>query len=165
MKPPKTNKTDFEKVTTDDFTMCTIEEITYDMEHTFKGFATKEDPKPVDKVKPAVRFKFKVEGYEYPHYSRWMSFNLGSKSTLFIKFVSPLVDGINEDADFDLENLKGMKVKVLWAEKNGFQYPETVRPQGKKVPMVKELDVEDDLHPDEELPEHIKNELGEGDPF
>jgi hypothetical protein len=162
MKPPKTAKTDFEKVTTDDFTICTIEDIAVDMEHKFKGFQGAED-----KVKPAVRFKFKVEGYQYHHYSRWMSFNYGEKSNLFLKFLVPLVEGAAPDMDFDIDALKGMKVKVLWAEKNEFQFPETIRPIGKKLPAdtLPSIDVEEDnqgsewgsLEPDPELPPELRD--------
>lgn len=158
MKPPKREKTDFEKVTTEDFTTCTIEDIAYDLEHKFKGFQGAED-----KVKPAVRFKFKVDGYKYHHYSRWMSFNFGEKSNLFLKYLVPLVDGAAPDMDFDLDALKGVKIKVLWAEKNEFQFPETIRPIGKKLSpkTLPVIDVDDDeppvsehdeWNPDEEIP-------------
>jgi hypothetical protein len=128
MRPPKREKTDFEKVTIEDFTICTIEDIAYDMEHKFTGFQGAED-----KIKPAVRFKFKVEGYQYHHYSRWMSFNFGEKSNLFLKYLVPLVEGAKPDMDLDLDVLKGMKIKILWAEKNEFQFPETIRAIGKKI--------------------------------
>jgi len=152
MKPEKT-KTDFEKCPLDDFTQATIKDIQLEQTHIFKGF-----PGAEDKTCPAVRFVFEVEGMKFQHYSRWMKFNYGEKANLYVKFLSTLVEGAEPDMDFDLEALKGMKIKILWAEKNGFQFPETVRPQGKKVPMLKEIQVEDELAPDEDVPEHIKKE-------
>mgnify|MGYP007099612416 CR=1 FL=1 len=68
-----------------------------------------------------------------------MKFNYGEKANLYVKFLSSLVENAVPDMDFDLEALKGMKIKILWADKNGFQYPETVRPQGKKIPMLQKL--------------------------
>ena len=145
MKPPKREKTDFEKVTIEDFTICTIAEITYDMEHKFTGFEG-----AADTVKPAVRFKFDVEGYKFQHYSRWMKFVLSEKSNLYSKYISQLVEGAEPDMDLDLDILKGMKCKILWAEKNDFQFPETVRPIGGKIkadakPATREPGVDDEL--------------------
>lgn len=161
MRPPKREKTDFEKVTTEDFTICTIIEIQYDLEHKFKGFQGAED-----KVKPAVRFKFEVEGYKFSHFSRWMSFSMGEKATLYLKYVSSLVEGAEPDMDLDLDVLKGVKCKILWAEKNEFQFPETVRPIGKKLEAGKlpEIDMDEpagdceygSLEPDQELPPELR---------
>lgn len=153
MKPPKREKTEFEKVSTEDFTVCTIAEISYDMEHKFTGYQGAED-----KIKPAVRFKFLVEGYKFPHYSRWMSFNFGEKSNLFLKYLVPLIEGATPDMDFDLDALKGMKIKILWAEKNEFQYPETIRPIGKKlagdtVPTINLNEDEPPIDPNGDVPE------------
>lgn len=128
MKPPKTENKDYEKVPTEDFVSGSIEEVAYDMKHTFKGYNGAED-----KVRPAVRFKFKIDGLKFPHYSRWMTFNYGEKSNLLIKYLVPLVEGAKPDMDFDVDALKGMKVKMLWNEKNGFQAIETIRPMGKKI--------------------------------
>ena len=68
--------------------------------------------------------------------------------------------------DFDIDALKGMKVKVLWAEKNEFQFPETIRPVGKKLAAntLPSIDVEEDnqgcewgsLEPDPELPPELR---------
>lgn len=150
MKAPQKEKIDYEKVTIEDFTICTISDVVYDMEHTFKAFKTKENPNAEDQVKPAVRFKFDVEGYQHPHYSRWMKFTLGEKANLYVKFVSQLVEGAEPDMDFDLDVFKGAKCKILWAEKNDFQFPETVRPIGGKIkadakPPTREPGVDDEL--------------------
>ncbi len=126
MKPPKREATDFEKVTTDDFVNATIEEVKVDEAHsfTFEGST---------KIKPAVRLKFVVDGYKYPHYSRWMTFNYGEKSTLFIKYLSTLIEGAYPDMDMDVEVLKDMRVKMLWSEKNGFQSVDSIRPVNGKL--------------------------------
>lgn len=127
MKPQKTSF-NYEKVSIEDFVSGIVEDIQYEESHTFKGFNG-----AADKVQPAVRFKFKLDGYEYPHYSRWMKFNYGEKANLYTKYLAPLVEGAAPDMDFDLDLLKGLKVKTLWSEKNGFQNIETIRPIGKKV--------------------------------
>lgn len=124
MKPPK-REYDYERVPTDNMVTGVIEEIQYEQEHkfTFQGQT---------KVAPAVRFKFKIEGCQYPHYSRYMSFSYGEKSNLYQKYLLALVDNAEPDMDFDLDDLKGMKLKMLWQERNGFQWPEVVRPVGAK---------------------------------
>lgn len=149
MKPPKQNNVEYEKVPTDDFVKAEIEDIAYDQEHLFKGFNGE-----ADKKRPAVRLRFKVEGCKFSHYSRWMSFSYGEKATLFTKYLVPLVEDAQPDMDFDLDGLKGMKIKILWAEKNGFQFPETIRPIGSKLKNgLPEIQMgSNDLEPDEEVP-------------
>jgi hypothetical protein len=135
MKPPKrAGNMEYEKVTTDDFVSGIIEDINYDPEHTFKGFGKDASGKDKPDTKAAaVRLKFKLEGYQYSHYSRWMRFNYGEKANLYLKFLVPLVEGAKPDMDFDLDQLRLLPVKTLWSEKNDFQSVETIRPIGKKV--------------------------------
>lgn len=136
MKPLKRDSSSilYEKVSTEDFVAGIIEEVQYQKEHIFKGYGKDENgnPRP-DKKLPATRFKFKLEGCEYPHYSKWMFFGYSEKSNLYLKFLVPLVEGAKPDMDFDLDQLKGMKVKTLWVNKGDFQHIETIRPIGKKI--------------------------------
>lgn len=152
MRPPK-REIEYEKVDTTDFLIGKIEDILYDQNHK-SNYMGKE------KIGPCVRFKFSIEGYQYHHYSRWMSFSYGEKSNLYRMYLVPLVVGAEPDMNFDLDVLKGMKIKMLWAEKNNFQFPETIRPFTKKIVLsdiaqpenVEELD----YHEDEEFPEELK---------
>lgn len=125
MKPPRTT-TEYEKVKTDDFIKGEIEDVLYDMDHTFKFQGN-------EKKGPAVRLKFRLEGYKYPHFTRWMYFSYGEQTNLFSKYVMSLVEGAEKDMDFDLDKLKGMKVKTLWKEKNNFQSIDTIRPLEGKI--------------------------------
>ena len=148
MKPPKTENREYEKVDTNDFVVGEIEEIQYDMEHKFTYQGN-------EKQRPACRFKFKINGCEFPHYSRWMTFNYGEKSNLYLKYLVPLIENAQPDMDFDLNGLQGMKVKMLWTEKNGFQSVETIRPLNTKLKadVVPEIQVnEEELTPDDEVP-------------
>lgn len=144
MKPPKR---EFERINTNEFVNGRIVDVQYEAEHEFNFQGNK-------KKSPAVRFKFEIEGYQHYHYSRWMTFMYGEKTNLYLKYLVPLVEGAQPDMDFDIENLKGMKVKMLWQERNGFQYVETIRPQQMKLryrPIAEHLQ-EDELKPDEEVP-------------
>ena len=126
----------YEKVDCGDFINGIIEEVQEekDREFNYQGKITKRD---------AVRIKFKLDGYDYPHYSRWGSFNYGEKSNLFKKYLLPLVEGAEpvKEKDskfngFDIQQLQGMAVKTLWGEnEKGYQHVETIRPlEGKIVP-------------------------------
>lgn len=125
MKPEK-REIDYERLSTDDFLVGEIVEIQRDKEHksVFQG---------QEKVSDCIRFKFSVEGYKFPHYSRWMTFSYGEKTNLYNKYLTALVEGASPDCDFDLDHLKGMKVKMLWTEKNSFQSLETIRPVNGKI--------------------------------
>jgi len=128
MKPPKANTKDFEKVKVGEMIPGIIEEVQYHQEHTFKGFQGQPDT-----VQPAVRFKFKLDGYEHPHYTRWMKFSYHEKSNLYKKYVSKLVEGAMPDMDFDLDLLTSMKIKTVWSETKGFQSIDAIYPDGDKV--------------------------------
>jgi hypothetical protein len=127
-KPPKRAATDFEKVKIGEFVNGKIDKIEYENEHTFKGFGDKKDS-----VSPAVRIVFLLDGYEYPHRTRWMRFMYGEKSNLYKKFMAKLVEGAKPDMDFDLDLLIGLRVKTIWAEQNDFQSIESIFPEDKKV--------------------------------
>ena len=134
MKPPKKEKTEFEKVAIGEFVAGIIEKIEYDNEHKFKGFQGGEDT-----VQPAIRFVFKFDDYKYFHYSRWMKFNAGEKANLYKKYLVKLVEGITPDADFDIDHLRGMKIKTIWEEQNDFQNIESIYPLDKKIPFTIEM--------------------------
>lgn len=130
LKPPPRTKMEYEKVRTDDWTQGVIDDIGHD-EKRDTGF--KDDETGESKIVDSVRFKFKLEGYHYPHYSRWMALSYHEKATLFKKYLTPLVEGAKPDMDFDLERLKNMGVKVMWVDNRDFQNLEMIRPLDKKI--------------------------------
>lgn len=123
MKPPSKDKTDFEKVAIGEMLPGVIEDISYDQEHKFKGYQGGPDT-----IQPAVRFKFVLDGYKFAHYSRWYKFNYGEKANLYKIFLIKLVENAEPNIDFDLDLLKGMKVKTLWNENGDFQNLESIYP-------------------------------------
>ena len=151
MKPQKPD-IQYEKIDVNELVTGYIDEIQYDQAHKFKGFQGGED-----KIRAAVRFKFMIDGCKHLHYSRWMTFSYGEKTSLFLKYLVPLVEGATPDFDFDLDQLKGMKVKMMWSEKNEFQSVDTIRPFGGKLkPKTDEVVVNDEdfgpLEPPDEEP-------------
>ncbi len=152
MRPPARSSTTFEKVVIGEFITGIIEVIEYDMEHKFKGFEGKEDS-----VVPAVRFIFKLDGYQYKHYSRWMKFNMGEKANLYKKYISKLVANAKPDMNFDLDVLLGMPVKTIWEENGDFQNLESIYPAGKKIKVEDEVPAPEDAdfppeHDDDDVP-------------
>ena len=147
MRPPP-RENNFEKVVIGEFINGTVADIEYDEQHKFKGYQGNED-----RITSAVRLVFELDGYEYPHRTRWMTFSYGEKTNLFNKYLVKLVKNAEPDMDFDLDNIKGLKVKTIWQEKNGFQSIEAIYPLGERVdPDVEKsepIDLGDD--PDEEL--------------
>jgi len=129
MRPPERNKIEYEKVKIGDFTHGVIENIEYEKDHVFKSAKG-------NKTADGVRFIFRLEGYQYPHRSRWMTFSYAEKSNLYTKFLSKLILGAMPDMDMDLDVLKGVKVKIIWNEQNDFQYPENIFPEGEKLKLI-----------------------------
>lgn len=127
MYPPSRPKTDYERVPAyDEWLNAEIADIEFDAEHESEWKGEK-------KVRPAVRFKFAIEGCKWPHPSHWMTFSYGEKTTLFKKYITALVENAIPDLKFDLETLKGMKIKLMYSQNGEFDNLEMVRPLGKKV--------------------------------
>ena len=130
MRPPKANQIDYERINKyDEWIPGVIEEIKLE-ENRATGF--KDDKTGLPKFADMVRFKFKLEGHEYPHYSRWMSYSFGEKANLYLKYIKHLVEPAQPDMDFDLDNLKGFKVKTMWTANGDFDNLEQIRPLGDK---------------------------------
>jgi hypothetical protein len=148
MRPPKRSNKDYEKVKIGEMISGVIEEVQYDMEHKFKGFQGKEDT-----IQPAVRLKFMLDGYKFPHFSRWMKFSLGEKANLYKKYVSKLIENAEPDMDVDIDALKGMRVKTVWSEDRDFQNIDAIYPEGAKAKRI-DASVESvpEIHIDEEPP-------------
>src|SRR3990167_4390583 len=123
MRPPERKQRDFEKVVIGEMLSGVIEQVCYDNEHKFKGFSGGEDT-----IQPAVRLKFKLDGYKFPKYTRWMKFNVGEKANLYKKYITKLVENAIPDMDFDLDILNGMKIKTVWSEENDFQNIDAIYP-------------------------------------
>jgi hypothetical protein len=111
LKPQARSSEDYEKIKKDhidNWIIGEIEDIGFEKDHEFKGqFA---------KIGPAVRFKLKLEGYQFAHYSRWMAFSYSEKANLYKRFIANFIEGAYPDFDFDLENLKGLRIKVMYTE-------------------------------------------------
>lgn len=126
MRPPKRENIDYERIPVyDEWIKGVIEDVQLEENHQFKGqFA---------KVGDAVRFKFKLEGCEYSHRSGWMTYSYGEKSNLFLKYLKYLVEGAEPDMDFDLDKLRGLKVKTMWSANGDYDNLEQIRPLEAKV--------------------------------
>lgn len=120
MKPPPRPKTDYERIPSDEWITGIIEDIQYDMEH-------KTSHKGVDKIGPSIRFKFKLDGLQRSHSSRWMSFTYFAKGNLYDKYLKNLIENAEPDMDFDLDKLKGLKIKTMWTANGEFDNLEQIR--------------------------------------
>ncbi len=66
-----------------------------------------------------VRFVFEFEGYDYKHYSRWMTKSVYKESQLFKKYLKNLIPDIEPDMTVDLNSLIGKKIKSMWENEKG----------------------------------------------
>lgn len=125
---PERKKLNYEKIRCGDFVNGFISEIKYDPEHksTWQG---------KEKISSAVRIIFKLDGYEYPHGTPWMTFTYGDRANLYKKFMVKLVENAAPDMVFDLDLLKDMKVKTIWEDNGDFQNLELIQPLEGKYPF------------------------------
>lgn len=145
MKPVK-KVINYEKVVIGDFIKGVIEDIERDEKHesTYQG---------KQRISDCIRFSFRLEGYTYLHKSNWMSFSYGSKSNLYTKYLTKLVENAKPDMEFDILLLKGLKVKTLWSETEyqgkTYQHVENIFPLTEKVKI---LEHQEETSPEEEPP-------------
>lgn len=122
-------RTDFEKVESDVWIPGFIKDIERDeaRESEFKG-----EKRIVD----SVRFVFELEGYKFPHKSRWMALSYHKKAGLFSKYMVALVENAKPYMLFDLTKIKNMKVKTMWSQNGEWSNLEMIRPLDKKMVAV-----------------------------
>ena len=148
MRPPKRSAINYERIKVyDEWVKGTIDEIQLE-ENRATGFNDEKTGEP--KFADMVRFKFTLEGHQYPHRSRWMSYSFGEKANLYNKYLAYLVEGAEPDMEFDLDHLNGFKVKTMWVQKGDFDNLEAVRPLEAKFPYKKDR-VEPEEPPEEVL--------------
>jgi hypothetical protein len=126
MRPPPRAKTDYEQVATDDWIVGKIAKIEYDENY-------KRMWEGQEKIGPAVRLKFDLEGYQYPKSSGWMTFAYGEKCNLYKKYLTALVEGAAPDMQFDLDQLQDLPVKIMFKQNGEYQNVEIIRPLKAKV--------------------------------
>ncbi len=135
MRPPTRMNFSYERVPADEWIPGIIDEIKLE-ENRDTGF--KDDKTGQPKIVDQVRFKFKLDGCDYPHYSRWMSYSYGEKTSLYTKYIDQLVEGAVPDMDFDLDALIGFPIKTMWTTKGDYDNLEQIRPlTGKFKPAEK----------------------------
>lgn len=135
MIKPDQKKMEYEKLDTKDWVVGVIDDIDYEKEHAWKPYLGQER-----EPSPAIRFKFLFEGYKYPHKSKWMRLSYAQKSTLYSEYISQLVEKASPFMDFDLEQLKGLKVKTMWVDNEEFQNLKMIVPvSGKVKPLLPQM--------------------------
>ena len=136
MRPPKRS---YEKVPVGVEVLGIIEKCEYDEKHAFKGYEGKEGT-----IQPAIRIVFRLDGCQYLHKSRFMKLSLNAKSTLFKKYASVLIEGLEPEADIDLDILAGTAVSTRWSDNGDFQNLDEIKAIGPKIKQdaaVPEIDV------------------------
>ena len=129
--PPR-QKLEFEKVELDVWINGEIIEI-QEFRDVKKMYKDEKTGEMKERLINQVRFKLKLEGCEYSHYTRKMTQSTNERSNLFIFLQQIYGQNIIPDVGVELDGLKGLKVKTMWSEvpmKDGgvFQYPDKVRP-------------------------------------
>jgi hypothetical protein len=131
MRAPKRGNVEYERILAyDEWIPGTIVEVKLE-ENRVTGF--KDEKTGLPKSADQIRFKFALDGHEYQHYSRWMTYTFGEKSNLFTKYLKYLVEGAQPDMEFDLDELKGFKIKTMWSQNGDFDNLEQIRPLGAKL--------------------------------
>jgi len=149
-------KRDFERVKVDEWLNGKIEEI---QERVNENRKYKNQETGEDEVRTVneVRFKFKLDDYDYAHYSRWMTQSVGKKATLYDKYLKKLTPGLEPNKAVDLDRLKGVRVKIMWEdnEYNGVVYQNVaqIRPLNEGI----NLECSEELGNQKELDELFEN--------
>ena len=114
-------KMEFEQVQVDEWLVGKIEAVQFDAHKTYKA-KNKDTGEWETREAPHIRFKFALEGYKYPHYSRWMKASTNEKSNLYSKFLKYLCPQYDcQDKVIDIDLLTGCGVKTMWAQEGEYQ--------------------------------------------
>ncbi|MBW2993471.1 hypothetical protein KY317_02765 [Candidatus Woesearchaeota archaeon] len=154
---------DYETVKIDEWIVGQISDVQerLGVDKTFKDKDGELKTKKVDQV----RFKFELQGYQFPHYSRWMTLSTNENSNLYKKYISSLF-GTKFPADtlMNVEKLEGLFVKTMWDEtimKDGrpFQFISKIRLNDPNdadlIDLIANESEVDDDKPEEENGEEI----------
>ena len=118
---------DYERVAVDEWLTGEIAEVQYDEQRQY-NVKDKETGEWSKATAPHVRFKFKLDGYQYPHYSRWMKASTFEKSNLYGKYLKYLCPKFDcADQLIDLDKLQGIQIKVMFEDNNEFQNVTQIR--------------------------------------
>jgi len=135
MPTPENKPVEYERVKIDEWIEGEIEEVEYEKEHafTFQGQTN---------LKEAVRFRFRLNGYESPKRSRWMTFIYSERSNLYKKYVQPLVEDAMPFMTMPTEVFHNFKIKTMWDETPDsinpskiYQHIEKIKPLEAKIPF------------------------------
>lgn len=121
-------KREFEQVAVDEWIPGEIVDIQYEQEHEFTYKGNK-------KIGDAVKILIRLDGYKDNKSTGWWAFNYSEKSNLYNIFIKSLVPGATPNMSFDLDGLKGMKIKAMYAQNGEYQNLAMVRPLA--VPAMK----------------------------
>ena len=118
---------EYEKLAVDEWLTGKIEEVQYDEHRTYKS-KDKESGEWSEKESPHVRLKLKIDGYKWPHYSRWMKCSTNGKSNFYSKYLKYLCPEYDcEDKVIDIDKLVGVKCKTMWENNDEYQNITSIR--------------------------------------
>jgi len=104
-----------------------VEAVQYDEERAYRQ-KNKETEEWEEKTAPHVRLKFKVAGYQWPHYSRWMKCSTHEKSNFYSKYLKYLTPQYDcQDKAIDLDKLVGIQVRTMWENDGDYQHITQIR--------------------------------------
>lgn len=138
----------FEQVVVDEWISGEIVDIQYEQDHEFTHKGNK-------KIADAVKILIRLDGYHDSKSTGWWTFNYAEKSNLYNLFIKSLVAGATPNMEYDLDNLKNMKIKVMYSQNGEYQNLTMVRPlkmNGGVTGIRKETVAMPDEIPDEEVP-------------
>lgn len=110
----KGKKADFEKLKIDEWLTGEIKEVA----HRFNADRKLKNDDGVMEARPTdeIRIAFVFDGYEYKHFSRWMTASTNKESNFYKKYLSKILPDKQPNCDINTDELVGKKVKVMWEE-------------------------------------------------
>lgn len=128
-------KREYEQVVVDEWLSGTIAEVQYDKAHPYDQ--RNEDGTTTKEVAPHVRFKFALDGYQFPHYSRWMKASTYKMANLYKKYLKPLCPEHDpEDCVVDVSKLTGVAIKIMYEQNGEYQNVTNIRPVDKTLNLI-----------------------------
>ena len=129
----------YEKVKVDEWLAGAIEEVQYQADKKYKS-KDKDTGEWSEKTAPHVRLKFKLDGYQYPHYSRWMKASTNEKSNFYAKYLKHLCPDFDcRDKVVDIDKLVGFRVRTMWENDGEYQNITSIRPSVPNLNIISSM--------------------------
>jgi hypothetical protein len=116
--------------------------IEFDVRAKDKEFFNAKTKEKTVRLVDQIRFKFELEGYEYPHFTNWLTQSTSEKANLF-KFLRGIMPTLEGNATVDIDKVVNVPLLIMYDEiprKDGlpgmYQFVDKIKIDGEPIDLT-----------------------------